>query len=256
MRREAGLVALLTDFGTRDWYVGALKGVLLSRAPAARLVDITHDIPPQDTMAGAFTLAAAAPWFPLRTVFLAVVDPGVGSQRALLAARADAHYVVGPDNGLLSLVFQRAKRLTVVRLTNRRHWLTPRSATFHGRDILAPAAAYLANGGALAALGVRVARTASLPFPTPSRKGRMLQGQVVHIDAFGNLITNLRMPSGTRGVDASGVTIRYQRRPVRVVSSYSAGRDKELVAVVGSLDLIELAVRAASAAWQLSAATR
>jgi len=252
-RRRTGLVALLTDFGTRDWYVGTLKGVLFSRVPAVRVVDITHEIPLQDTIAGAFTLAAAAPWFPPGTVFLAIVDPGVGSRRAPLAARADAHYFVGPDNGLLSLVFQQARRLTVVRLTQERYWLAPVSATFHGRDIFAPVAAYLAGGGALAALGVPMARPASLPIPAPSRTGRTLRGQVVHIDAFGNLITNVRMPQVMRSREALRVTIRYQRRPVRVVSSYSAGRSKELVAVVGSLGLIELAVREASAARQLGA---
>ena len=253
-RRRTGLVALLTDFGTRDWYVGALKGVILSRAPAARLVDITHDVPPQDTVAGAFTLAAAAPWFPAGAVFLAIVDPGVGSQRALLAAQADAQYFVGPDNGLLSLVFQRAKRLTIVRLTNQRHWLTPVSTTFHGRDVLAPTAAYLANGGALMTLGVRVAPTAAVPFSAPIRMGRTLHGRIVHIDSFGNLITNMRIPHAARGGDAPRVMIRYKRHPARVVSSYSAGRLNELVAVVGSLGFIELAVREASAAWQFSAA--
>ena len=143
------LIALLTDFGTRDWYVATLKAVLLSRCPTARLVDITHEIPPQDTVAGAFTLAAAAPWFPRGTVFLAVVDPGVGSRRAIVAVRADSYYFVGPDNGLLAHSVQHAKRLTVIRLTNREHWLTPVSATFQGRDMMAPVAAYLASGGSI-----------------------------------------------------------------------------------------------------------
>lgn len=151
-------MALLSDFGTSDWYVAAMKGVICSRAPGVRLVDITHEIPPQDVSAGAFTLAAAALWFPSGTVFVAVVDPGVGGRRALLAACADGHYFLGPDNGLLSVSLERAKRLRIVQLTNTRYWLKPTSRTFHGRDILAPVAAYLAVGGSLDRLGAPVKR--------------------------------------------------------------------------------------------------
>lgn len=242
------LIALLTDFGTRDWYVATVKAILLSRCPTARLVDITHEVPPQDTVAGAFTLAAAVPWFPPGTVFLAVVDPGVGTGRALVAVRADRHVLVGPDNGLLTLAVKRAKRLAAVRLTNARYWLPTVSATFQGRDVMAPVAAYLASGGSLRRVGVAAPRLAPLSLPTVQGEGSILRGHVVHIDAFGNLITNLPASAiARRGA------VHYKRRAVRVVSSYAAGRPAELIAVSGSLGLVELAIRNGSAAWTLDA---
>ena len=243
------LVALLTDFGTRDWYVAALKGVILSRCPEARLLDITHEVPPQDVIAGAFTLAAAAPWLPRGTVCVAVVDPGVGSDRPILAARGDGRYFVGPDNGLLSLSLKQAAAWNAVRLTNRRYWLTDVSRTFQGRDIMAPAAAHLASGGRLASLGPALSRVKSLDVPVPERHGRVIRGHVVHIDTFGNLITNLPASTARGRGGMASASCRYQRRPVRVVPSYAEGRPEELVALVNSLGLVELAIREGSAAW-------
>ena len=247
-KNRQGLVVLMTDFGTRDWYVATLKAVILARCPSARLIDITHEIPPQDTMAGAFTLAAATPWFPIGTVFVAVVDPGVGTQRALMAARADGRYFVGPDNGLLALSLQQAQRVTLVRLTNRRYWLKDISQTFHGRDILAPVAAHLVRGGSFTALGVPMRRASPLHFPRIERTGHRVDGRVVHIDAFGNLITSLPVALLPRGSGTSRRMLRYKHHVARVVSSYAAGRAHELVAVAGSLGFIELAVRNGSAA--------
>jgi hypothetical protein len=245
------VIALLTDFGTRDWYVAAMKGVLLSRCPNARLVDITHEVPPQDVVAGAFILAAAAPWFPRDSVFLAVVDPGVGTGRPLLAVRAGGRCFVGPDNGLLAPAVGSSPRVRAVRLRPTREWLSPVSATFQGRDVLAPVAAALARGRALATLGTPVGRLAPLPAPAPQRRGRAVHGQVVHIDAFGNLITNLPGPLLTGW---TGASVRYKQRDARVVSSYGRGRPRELIAVVGSLGLVELAIREGSAAWTFGAA--
>lgn len=250
--RRPALLALLTDFGTRDWYVAMLKAVVLSRCPTARLVDITHEIPPQDITAGAFTLAAAAPWFPAGTVFLAVVDPGVGSARALLAAHADGRYFVGPDNGLLALCFQRAKRLTVIRLISRRYWLKEVSRTFQARDVMAPVAAHLAAGGSLRVLGIPMPRVTPLALPQPQHKGTRVIGHIVHIDAYGNLVTNV--PAGLLpSSHAAATALQYKQRAARVVSSYAQGRPNELIAVVGSLGFVELAVRNGSAAWVLSA---
>lgn len=246
------LIALLTDFGTRDWYVAAIRGVLLARAPRARLIDITHEIPPQDITAGAFTLAAAAPWFPPGTVFLTVVDPGVGSRRALIAVRAGRQSFVGPDNGLLALALERAKRVRIVQLTNRRYWLGNISQTFQGRDILAPVAAYLASGGSLGRLGPAVPRVVPLDLPAVERRGRSAHGHLVHIDAFGNLITNLPA-SLLEEREGARPVVRYQRHAVRVVSSYTDGRAHELIALPNSLGLIELAIREGSAAWTVNA---
>lgn len=249
MSRGAGLIVLLSDFGTRDWYVPVLKGVILSRAPAVRLVDLTHEIPPQDILAGAFTLAATAPWFPKGAVFLCVVDPSVGSRRVLLAARADGQFFVGPDNGLLGLTLERATQATIVQLTQRRFWLTPISRTFHGRDILAPVAAHLATGGRLAALGRSVRQTAPLLLPRVQQRDRTVTGEIVHIDAFGNLITNL---DAARWLSRRG-SLRFHRRHVPWVSSYSEGEPEQLIALVNALGLVELAIREGSAAWSVNA---
>ncbi len=245
---KSPVIALLTDFGMRDWYVGTLKGVLLSAVPGATLVDITHDIPPQDIVAGAFTLAAAVPWFPLGTIFVAVVDPGVGSHRALLAAEADGRFFVGPDNGLLTLAFERVKHLSIVKLTQAQYWMKSVSQTFQGRDIMAPVAGHLARGIALRQLGVPVTRVERLALPAMQRRGRRLEGCIVHIDAFGNLITNL-----PASVLTPRTVVKLRDRKARVVSSYMEGRPRELVAVAGSLGLVELAIREGSAAWVLEA---
>jgi S-adenosylmethionine hydrolase len=242
-------VALLSDFGTRDWYVAALRGVILSRCPRATLLDITHDIPPQDILAGAFTLAAAVPWLPPWSVVLAVVDPGVGSTRSLLAARADGRYFVGPDNGLLALALQHAARRTVIRLTNRRYWLTNVSRTFQGRDVMAPVAAYLAAGGSLGRLGVPLRFVKSLGVPSPSVTSRSVRGRVIHVDRFGNVITNV--PGSL--IRKPRVHLRYRQRAVRLVGTYAEGRPREVVGLVNSQGLLELAVREGSAAVRCAA---
>ena len=230
--------------------MACMKAVLLGRCPSAQLVDISHEIPPQDTLAGAFSLSAAFPWFPPATVFLCVVDPGVGTARPLIAAKADGRYLVGPDNGLLSLALQQAKTRQVVRLTSRRFWLPKLSGTFHGRDILAPVAAHLAAGVPLGRLGTTTRRIQAVPIPTPRQSGRRISGCVVHVDRFGNLITNLSSSLLTR---RGRMHICFGRRPARVVSSYAQGRSGELIALAGSTGYLELAVRDGSAAQRLSA---
>lgn len=253
MKRGRGPIALLTDFGTRDWYVAAMKGVMLTRAPGIQLVDITHEVPAHDVPAGAFILAGAAPWFPPGTVFAAVVDPGVGSRRAVIAAQADGRYFVGPDNGLLGVCLGCSPRRRIVRVADPRDWLTPVSRTFHGRDVIAPVAAHLARGGSLRRLGPSLRQITPLPLPAVHRRGRRWRGEVVHLDAFGNLITNLPAPQAPEGGHPVRWTLRYRRRDIPVVSSYAAGRPRQLVALVGSLGFIELAVSQASAARALLA---
>lgn len=248
------VIGLLTDFGTRDWYVGALKAVILSRCPRAQLIDITHEIPPQDLLAGALTLAAVALWFPPRSVILAVVDPGVGTDRAILAARMDGRYLVGPDNGLLALSLAQARRVSVTRVANRRYWLSVVSQTFQARDIMAPVAAALASGQSLSRLGPAMRQVTPLALPAVQATGRALRGSVVHVDAFGNLITNLPATVLTARRGGESPTLQYQHRRVRVVSSYAAGRPRELVAIAGSLGFVELAVRDGSAARTCRAA--
>ena len=213
-------------------------------APRAQLLDITHDIPPQDLVAGAWTLAEAVRWLPPQTIVVAVVDPGVGTSRHLLAARADQHWVIGPDNGLLALVLDRASRRSIVRLENRRGWLPTVSGTFHGRDIMAPVAARLALGRSLAWFGPSVTTYERLAWPVPIHRANRIEGRVMILDHFGNAITNL--PGAM--VRRPRQRLFVHRKRVRVVSSYEEGLPGELIAMIGSSGLLECAVRNGSAA--------
>jgi S-adenosylmethionine hydrolase len=182
------VVTLLTDFGVHDYYVAAVKGTVLRLAPGTQLVDISHDVAPGDIAAASFLLAAAAPAFPPGTVHLAVVDPGVGSRRRILAAETAAGLVVAPDNGLLTPLLEGSRVHAVERQDL---FLAAPGATFHGRDRFGPVAAFLARGGALADLGPEIGDAVRLDRLPPRREPHLLAGVVVHIDRYGNLITNI-----------------------------------------------------------------
>ncbi len=184
-------IALLTDFGNADHYAGTLKGVLLSLCPDATLVDITHDIPPHDVLTAALELAACYRYFPAGTIFLVVVDPGVGSARRGLVADTGDYRFVAPDNGVLSLVFHEARPRKVVDLTERRYARPTVSKTFEGRDRFAPAAGWLAKGIELTAMGRPVSQWHVLDVPEPEVGDQRLAGQVLRVDRFGNLVTNI-----------------------------------------------------------------
>ena len=185
------LIALLSDFGTADHYVGTMKGVMLGICPEAALVDITHDVPPHDVRTGARQLAASYRYFPAGTVFLAVVDPGVGSSRRGIAVETADHRFVAPDNGLLSAVLDEAPARRVVELTERKFARATISRTFEGRDRFAPAAAWLAKGAAITTLGRSVAAPVRLEWPAVVERADGLEGAVEIVDRFGNLVTNL-----------------------------------------------------------------
>ena len=233
MRR---LVTLLTDFGTADGYVGEIKGVLLSRAPDAYIVDITHDIPAQDVESARLTLARVWRRFPAGTVHLAVVDPGVGTARRALAVESDGRFLVGPDNGVLSpallMVDARAVELGMP---------TSAAPTFHGRDVFAPAAAELALGTPIDALGTPASDVIVRRTPEPRRReDGTLAGEVIAVDRFGNAITNLvgRRPAL---LEVAGAVLPVRR-------TYSDVERGSPIALVGSTGLIEVAVRDGSAA--------
>ena len=199
------LVTLLTDFGTRDAFVGVMKGVILARCPQAALVDLTHEVPAFDILGASFVLQSAVPFFPRGTVHLAVVDPGVGGPRRALAARIAGQLFVAPDNGLLSYPLARGRLEALHLISKEAYRLKPVSATFHGRDVFAPAAGYLAAGLEMERLGPAVEDPVRLPILEPRvDAGGGLVGQVVWIDGFGNCITNIdrkaveamRSPSG------------------------------------------------------------
>ncbi|NBD35651.1 MAG: hypothetical protein GVY30_06595, partial [Chloroflexi bacterium] len=185
------LISLTTDFGIQDAYVGIMKGVMARIAPSAPLVDITHTVPPQDVRAAAYLLWTALPYFPEESVHLVVVDPGVGTQRRAIAARTAWGTLVGPDNGVFSYLWAATAPQQVVALQNTAYQRPQVSQTFHGRDIFAPAAAHLARGVPLAELGPAVSDLVRLPAPRLTVSGTRLEGEVLHIDHFGNVITSV-----------------------------------------------------------------
>ena len=249
------LMALLTDFGTADHYVGTMKGVALGICPELTLVDITHDIPPHDVRAGARQLAASYKYFPAGTVFLAVVDPGVGSGRRGLAVETADYRFVAPDNGLLSAVLDETPARRVVELTERKFARPTISRTFEGRDRFAPAAAYLARGIAIASLGRSIKDYQTIDLPRPVVSAQELSGEVLRVDRFGNLITNIDRRSFEQfaGGGSIAVFVGGQEIP-RLVATYAEAPAGQLCALFGSTDHLEVAVNAGDAAATLKLA--
>jgi S-adenosylmethionine hydrolase len=242
-------VAFLSDFGTRDHYAGTLKAVVLSVCPDATLVDIGHEIPPHDVLAGALELAACYKYFPAGTIFLVVVDPGVGSSRRGLAAEAGDYKFVAPDNGVLSAVFEETPPKRVVELTERKYARATVSRTFEGRDRFAPAAGWLAKGINLTWLGKNVTNFHTLSLPRPSVAGDQVAGEVVRIDRFGNLITNIDRRTFEQFANGGAIGVRAGGRDVpRIVATYTDAPLGELCALFGSTDHLEIAVNGGDAA--------
>ena len=247
-------MTLLTDFGGRDAYVGIMKGVLYARAPELRaVVDLTHEVPPQDVAAASFHLAHAWRFFPAGTVHVAVVDPGVGSERPILVARSGGHAFLAPDNGLLGPVLEQdAGDVEVRRLDVERFSLDRRSRTFHGRDVFAPAAASLAAGLDPAEAGAPADAWERGVFPRPSVSAGAAAGVVISVDHFGNLVTNLgREHLHDLGGDSRGAALEAAGRRIPLLGTYAEARPGELLALVDSYDLLEISVREGSAAAAL-----
>jgi len=246
------VIALLTDFGTRDHYAGTMKGVALSICPDATLVDISHDLPAHDVFGAALELAAAYKYFPTGTIFLVVVDPGVGSTRRGIAAEAGDYKFVAPDNGVLSAVLEEHAPKRLVELTERKYARPTVSRTFEGRDRFAPAAAWLAKGIELGALGRTAGAIQRLVIPKPQAAGDSIDGQVLRVDRFGNLITNIDRRTFDKLADGA-LDIQVGAHAVsRVVSTYADVGDGEVCALFGSTDHLEIAANGASAAAELN----
>ena len=245
------VIALLSDFGTRDHYAGTMKGVALGICPDATLVDISHDVPPHDVLAGALELAASYRYFPAGTVFLVVVDPGVGSTRRGIAADAGDYKFVAPDNGVLTVVLDEHPPRRVVELTERKYARPTVSRTFEGRDRFAPAAAWLAKGIELTAMGRPAGAIARLEVPHPRVADDEIEGQVLRVDRFGNLITNIDRKAFEK-LSGTPLDIRVGARKVsKVVSTYADASVGEVCALFGSTDHLEIAANGASAADEL-----
>lgn len=240
------IVTLLTDFGDLDGFVGAMRGVILSRAPGAQLVDLAHHVPAGDIPKAARVLARSAPYFPPKTVHLVVVDPGVGSARAAVAVEAGGHTFIAPDNNVLSDVLARMGEPAAI------HEITPEgvsathvSTTFHGRDLFAPAAGLIAAGAPLSDLGPRREGLKRVYQAEPQPVEGGLRGQIIEVDHYGNLITNL--PAAL--ADARGLTVKIGARVLKGPQpSYSSVKRGEPVLVIGSEGTLEIAVRGGSAA--------
>ena len=246
-------ITLLTDFGLQDGYPGVMKGVIWGIAPDAQIADLTHFIHPQNVLEGALVLGRAASYFPTGTIHIAVVDPGVGTQRRPIAAWLGNFYFVGPDNGLFTILLERAQeheeKVQIIHLDRPRFWLPEISNVFHGRDIFAPVAAHLANGISLVELGTPISNPKMLEIPRPQPNEAGWRGQVVMIDYFGNLATNLeRQHLASMGA----VRVRIAGQEIRgLLNTFGDGEPGKLAAMYGEANDLMIAVNNGSAAQLL-----
>lgn len=250
MTNRAPIITLTTDFGYKDHYVAAMKAVILGINPDARIIDISHGIPPQDIMAGAWVLRNSAYLFPEGTIHVAVVDPGVGSDRRPVAVRMNNHLFVGPDNGLFSLL-NGAEAAEVYELTDSAYWRSTHSNTFHGRDLFSPVAAHLSRGAGLSDVGILSGELLTYRWATAIVDDEGIQGWIVHIDSYGNLITNI--PGELITAEHNNnlkiyVGTHILKRISRTFTDVSPG---EAAAVTGSSGMIEIVINKGDAAEML-----
>ena len=239
------LITLTTDFGHADWFVGTTKGVILSIAPEATIIDICHGAPAGDIRAAAFALAAAYKYFPQNTIHVAVVDPSVGSGRAAIVVQTSRFFFVGPDNGVLSMALEREQVQAIYRLENSQYFLNPISATFHGRDVFAPVAAHLSkNLDCLKDLGPTQEGYQKCEVPQPNQDGLLLRGSVAYIDRFGNAITDISNDSA----GAAYQIVWCSKAAFPLKPCYHAAPPGHGVAVRGSSGYVEIAINRGSAA--------
>jgi S-adenosyl-L-methionine hydrolase (adenosine-forming) len=248
MADRSGIITLTTDFGTRDPFVGIVKGVILGIFPAARIVDLTHQVPPQNIEAAAWVIQDSYRYFPPGTVHMAVVDPGVGSDRRALAMKADGHFFVGPDNGLFSPLLDQAE--TVIALCREELFRDEVSATFHARDVFAPVAAGLAKGLNLEETGDRISDPVRIELPRAVAEEGVIRGRVVEIDLFGNLITNVPAEMIPKG----RVLVMVGNNDVMGIGySYASLSNTAPGAIIGSHGRLEIALKNGNAAEYLGA---
>ena len=235
------IITLTTDFGYRDPFVGIMKGVVSSINPAATIVDLTHGVAPQDVTGGALALAAAVDFFPAGAIHVAVVDPGVGGNRRPILLETDRACYVGPDNGLMSLAAHRQRLIRTIHLSNPEYHLRPTSTTFHGRDIFAPVAAHVSAGVPLEKLGRAVEVFEALTIPVPEMQGEdRIAGEVIYIDGFGNLTTNIRRED-LEPFSADGVSVRIGDTVIRGLSAnYASAGPGNYLALINSRGLLEI----------------
>ena len=248
------IITLTTDFGTNDYLVGAMKGVILNINPAARIVDINHHVAPFDILDGALAIASAYKYFPPRTIHVVIVDPGVGTERRPLLVSGEKQYFVAPDNGVLSMIFER-ESCVVRHVTAEHYFLNPISPTFHGRDVFAPTAAWLAKAWQTEAFGEEITDYVRFSMPKAKPAGQAIKGVVLRVDAFGNLMTNLTTEDVPAAMVASGdIKLAVNGKEVRKIArTFGDGIPGEPIAVFGSVGYLEIAVNRGNAARALGA---
>jgi len=248
------IITLTTDYGTNDHLVGTMKGVILKINPDVTIVDITHNVTPYDLLDGALAIGAAYSYFPPKTVHVVVVDPGVGTERRPLLASVQNQYFVAPDNGVLSMVFEREDNVVVRHANVEHYYLSPVSKTFHGRDVFAPVAAWLTKGWQTASMGDEITDYKKFSMPKPKEGEGGLKGVVLRVDGFGNLITNFRAEHVPASAHENGnFLLRVGTHEVKkLVDTYARGAAGEAIAYIGSSGFIEIGVNKGSAARTLA----
>ncbi len=249
------IITLTTDYGTSDHFVGAMKGVILNINPDAEIVDITHRVMPYDILDGALAIGQAYRYFPRRSIHVVVVDPGVGTQRRPILVSGDQHYFVAPDNGVLSMVFERESSLAVRHITATHYFLHPVSNTFHGRDVFASAAAWLSKNSLLDSFGEEIHDFVRFSLPKAKVEGTIVKGVVLRVDTFGNLITNLTSEDVHSIVQpGAAFKLRIGNSEVsKFVQTFAQGAAGEPCALLGSSGYLEITVNHGNAARTLSA---
>lgn len=244
------IIALLTDFGTKDYFVGAMKGVILSINPEAKIIDITHDIEPQNIRSAGFTLASCYHNFPQKTIFVSVVDPGVGSDRRAILVETENYYFIAPDNGLLSLIIKNESNYRIFELTNPKFFLSKMSQTFHGRDVFAPVAAWLSKGISSNEFGNEISELIFSKNLYPKIvSADKITGNIIHIDNFGNIITNFRKTDL-----ATNFSLQVNENMItKHHTFYAEGKVSEIFSIWGSAGYLEIAVNCNSAKELLNA---
>jgi len=249
------IITLTTDYGTSDHLAGVMKGVILSINPEVNVVDITHSVLAHDLLDGALTIGQAYKFFPPKTVHVVVVDPGVGTERRPILVAADQHYLIAPDNGVLSSVYDQSEALYVWHILSEHYFRTPVSKTFHGRDIFAPVAAWLTKSWQTSAFGEQITDFVRFNIPKPKAAGNIVKGIVLRVDQFGNLVTNLTAQEvpALAGNDGK-FTIKVGNAVVKkLVSTFAQGPSGEAVGILGSSGYLEISVNKASAARTVGA---
>jgi len=248
------VISLLTDFGDKDNFVGVMKGVILKINPRLKIIDLCHNVKPQDILQAAFLLKNSFKYFPKGTVHLVVVDPGVGTKRRKILVKTKDYYFVAPDNGVLDLSLQGENIEKIIEITNDKYFLKPVSNTFHGRDVFAPVAAYLSLGKRIDDFGKRIKGIKHLNLPVPKRVKNILLGEVIYIDHFGNLITNITKDGFKDFLKDSNFKIYIAGRLITKIShSYQEAKKNKPLAIWNSFGNLEISVAGACAKECLSA---